>query len=356
MTRLEEALELLRQMVEIPSTEGNEKAMGDFLEAYTRSLGMEVEKQVVEGDRANIIARVTVGKGGKTVVLNSHMDVVPPADGWDTDPFQLVIKGDRAYGRGSTDAKGALTAFLMATKNIIENPGDTNGTIIFTAVVDEESFSKGARYLADHKSVQADYGIVGEPTMSNVYICHKGSIRPVIKIKGRSAHPSTPKLGISAVRVASYISTLVDEIEDVLAEQNHPIAGTPAISITMLKAGVKENVLPDTCELTIDRRMVPGEDEQEIIPLGENQWRVAGSADLEEVAEALDVELPGDEEYDTLGGLVFAQLAVIPEDGSHPEVDVCGLHIRVEELSDRRVEWATVSRLEPAHQDEEAAE
>ncbi|HJG87437.1 hemolysin family protein [Pseudoflavonifractor capillosus] len=98
------------------------------------------------------------------------------------------------------------------------------------------------------------------------------------------------------------------------------------------------------------------QDEQEIIPLGENQWRIAGSADLEEVAEALDVELPGDEEYDTLGGLVFAQLAVIPEDGSHPEVDVCGLHIRVEELSDRRVEWATVSRLEPAHQDEEAAE
>ena len=98
------------------------------------------------------------------------------------------------------------------------------------------------------------------------------------------------------------------------------------------------------------------QDEQEIIPLGENQWRVAGSADLEEVAEALDVELPGDEEHDTLGGLVFAQLAVIPEDGSHPEVDVCGLHIRVEELSDRRVEWATVSRLEPAHQDEEAAE
>ena len=57
-----------------------------------------------------------------------------------------------------------------------------------------------------------------------------------------------------------------------------------------------------------------------------------------------------------VGGLVFAQLNVIPEDGSHPEVDVCGLHIRVEELSDRRVEWATVSRLEPAHQDEEAAE
>ena len=98
------------------------------------------------------------------------------------------------------------------------------------------------------------------------------------------------------------------------------------------------------------------QDEQEIVPLGENLWRIAGSADLEEVAEALGVELPEDEEYDTLGGLVFAQLAVIPEDGSHPEVDVCGLHIRVEELNDRRVEWATVSRLEIPPQEEEKAE
>lgn len=98
------------------------------------------------------------------------------------------------------------------------------------------------------------------------------------------------------------------------------------------------------------------QDEQEIVPLGENLWRIAGSADLEEVAEALGVELPEDEEYDTLGGLVFTQLAVIPEDGSHPEVDVCGLHIRVEELSDRRVEWATVSRLEIPPQNEEKAE
>ena len=98
------------------------------------------------------------------------------------------------------------------------------------------------------------------------------------------------------------------------------------------------------------------QDEQEIIPWGENLWRIAGSADLEEVAKALDVELPEDEEYDTLGGLVFAQLPVIPEDGSHPEVDVYGLHLRVEELNDRRVEWATVSIVEPAAQEEKKAE
>lgn len=96
------------------------------------------------------------------------------------------------------------------------------------------------------------------------------------------------------------------------------------------------------------------QDKQEIIPLGENRWRVAGSAELEDIAQTLKVELPEDEEFDTLGGLVFAQLDMIPEDGSHPEVEAYGLHIRVEELSDRRVEWATVTL--PAPQPAEACD
>ena len=87
------------------------------------------------------------------------------------------------------------------------------------------------------------------------------------------------------------------------------------------------------------------QDEQDVIRLEDNLWRVAGSVELEQLAEELDVELPEDEEYDTLGGLVFSQLSVIPEDGSTLEVDVCGLHVKVEEIAERRVEWALVSRL-----------
>ena len=89
------------------------------------------------------------------------------------------------------------------------------------------------------------------------------------------------------------------------------------------------------------------QDEQEIIRLGEDKWRVAGSAELDDLAEALDMEFPEDEEAETLGGLVFAQLSVIPEDGSRPVVDADGLHIQVEELSDHRVEWAIVTKLPP---------
>ena len=95
------------------------------------------------------------------------------------------------------------------------------------------------------------------------------------------------------------------------------------------------------------------QDEQDITRLEDNLWRVAGSAELEQLAEELEIEFSEDEEYDTLGGLVFSQLSVIPEDGSQLEVDACGLHIKVEALTDRRVEWALVSKLEPVDAEEE---
>jgi len=91
------------------------------------------------------------------------------------------------------------------------------------------------------------------------------------------------------------------------------------------------------------------QEELDMIRLDDGRWRVSGSADLEELAEAMGFDLPEEEEldYDTLGGLVFSQLSVIPEDGSRPTVEVLGLRIQVEDLCDRRVEWATVEKLEP---------
>ncbi len=97
------------------------------------------------------------------------------------------------------------------------------------------------------------------------------------------------------------------------------------------------------------------QEEQEIIALDDGRWRVSGSADLEELAEAMGFQLPEDEEidYDTLGGLVFSQLSVIPEDGSRPVVEALGLRIQVEELCDRRVEWALVEKLPPVPEEAE---
>ena len=89
-------------------------------------------------------------------------------------------------------------------------------------------------------------------------------------------------------------------------------------------------------------------EEKDVEQVEPGLWRVSGACGLEQLAEALDLEFPEEEESDTLGGLVFAQLSVIPEDGSQLEVDACGLHIRVLNFTDRRVEWALVSRLAPA--------
>ena len=91
-----------------------------------------------------------------------------------------------------------------------------------------------------------------------------------------------------------------------------------------------------------------------IIQLDKARWRVSGSADLDELAEAMEFALPEDEErdYDTLGGLVFSKLSVIPEDGSRPVVEGLGLRIQVEELCDRRVEWALVEKLPPESEQE----
>ena len=95
------------------------------------------------------------------------------------------------------------------------------------------------------------------------------------------------------------------------------------------------------------------QEEKDIEKLEENLWRIAGSCELEAIAEALELEFPEDVESDTLGGLVFTQLSAIPADGSQPEVDACGLHIKVQELTDRRVEWALVSKNQPLTQDKE---
>lgn len=97
------------------------------------------------------------------------------------------------------------------------------------------------------------------------------------------------------------------------------------------------------------------EEEQEISKVGENLWRIAGSAELEDVAEALDLPLPeeDDDEYETLGGLVFSRFSVIPQDGSHPEVEAFGMHIKVQEIRNHRVEWTLVSRLPQPEPEEE---
>ncbi len=98
------------------------------------------------------------------------------------------------------------------------------------------------------------------------------------------------------------------------------------------------------------------QEEKEIEQLEENLWKISGSCPLDQVAETLDIEFDEDEESDTLGGLVYAQLSVIPKDGTQLEVEACGLHIKVTEITDRRVEWTLVSKIIPVSEEDEEEE
>jgi len=281
-----ELFQLLKKMVSFDSTDGHEAPISLFLTQYAQKMGMDLvcQQEALPGLN-NVIAVKKFGHGGKTVITNSHMDVVPPADGWKTNPYDLVIEGSRAYGRGSTDAKGPLACLTYAIKRVIEHPEGVNGTIVYTAVVDEESHSSGARKLVEHPLVRGDYCIVGEPTCSRVATSHNGSLRPVIVCEGVSAHASNPELGISAIRMAAYFSGLIDELASEIRTIVHPATGRPSISVTMIRGGVQENVIPDRCELVVDRRMVPGEKEAEL------------KARFEELCRRTEERFPGGKAY-----------------------------------------------------------
>lgn len=264
-TEIQEILEVLECMIKIPSVEGKEQPLSDYIADYTSALGMEVLQPEALPGRCNVIAKRSFGKGGKTVVLNAHMDVVPVAEGWKTDPFKMTVVDGIAYGRGVADCKGGLACLLIAVKRLIGNQEGLNGQIIYTGVIGEETNSYGARHLVKD-GLKADFCIVGEPTECKVAICHNGSIRPIIQIQGLTSHSSTPQYGINAIRIAAYISSMIDEWNQELALYKHKFeVGKPSVAITMIKGGVQENVIPDNCEIVIDRRMAPGENEEEII-------------------------------------------------------------------------------------------
>lgn len=261
-------LDLLQKMVAIPSMDGKEAGVAQLVYEFTRQIGMSAHFEEVLPERSNVIATSRLGSGGKTVVLNTHMDVVPVGDGWLTDPFQLTLKDNKAYGRGACDAKGPLVAMLMAIRRVLQAPEGLEGKIIMTAVVDEEDFSRGARTMI--KKLAGDYGIVGEPTNCRIAPCHKGSIRPVICIEGKTAHASLPHQGINAIEGAGAFIVAMRTLTESLSGIKHPLLGSPTAAITKIAGGIKENIVPDHCEMIIDRRMVPGETESEVVAMFES--------------------------------------------------------------------------------------
>ena len=138
-----------------------------------------------------------------------------------------------------------------------------SGTLLAVFVGDEEVASAGARHYAASKP-EIDFAVVGEPTSNGTVIAHKGSLRPLVRVNGVAAHSGTPDLGDNAIyRAARLIGLIEEHHANIVRRRSHPLVGAASLTVTRIRGGVADNVVPDRVELLLDRRMVPGETEAE---------------------------------------------------------------------------------------------
>jgi acetylornithine deacetylase/succinyl-diaminopimelate desuccinylase-like protein len=239
---------------------GREAEAAGFVAALLAAEGLAVELDEYKPGRVNVIGRLSNGPG-PVFAFNTHMDVVPVGGGWSGDPLRLAARDGRYYGRGTCDCKGPLAAMVEAIRMLVADRASWSGTLLAVFVADEEVASEGARRFAASRPA-IDFAVVGEPTSNQVVIAHKGSLRPLVRVEGRMAHSSTPDLGENAIYGAARIVPMVEAFHrDVVRHRTHPLVGAASLTITRCIAGVADNVVPDRCDLLLDRRMVPGEDE-----------------------------------------------------------------------------------------------
>ena len=240
---------------------GREVEAAQYLAHELRALGFSVDVPNIAEGRPNVIGRLENGEG-PVFAFNSHMDVVPAGSGWSADPFRLRRERGRLIARGACDAKGPIAGMLEAIRMLCASRARWSGTLLAVFVADEEVASRGARaYAAGRPKI--DLCIVGEPTSNTVVIAHKGSMRPVLRVKGVPAHSASPDKGDNALYRAASLLKMIEVRHRALAEVSHPLLGSPSLTVTRIHGGHADNVVPESCELLLDRRMIPGESDDE---------------------------------------------------------------------------------------------
>jgi acetylornithine deacetylase/succinyl-diaminopimelate desuccinylase family protein len=239
---------------------GHEARAAQFLRALLTVEGFEVALQEYKPARVNVVARLDNGPG-PVFAFNTHMDVVPAGEGWSSDPFVLRETDGRLYGRGACDCKGPLAAMLEAMRMLAVDRAAWSGTLLGVFVADEEIASEGAKFYAS-TAPRIDAAVIGEPTSNATFTAHKGSLRPVVRVYGVPAHSGTPHLGENAIyRAAELLGLVAQHHDKVVRHRTHPLVGAASLTVTRINGGHADNVLPGACDLLLDRRMVPGEDE-----------------------------------------------------------------------------------------------
>ena len=274
--------ELLKELIQAESTDAKgELAAAEVLfEEFTR-YGITPEIDTWNKNRANIIARVKSGGKKPAMLFACHLDVVGPGEtNWEHPPFTAVESDGKIFGRGSTDMKGGIAAVVTAIGRIAGSGRKLQGDIVFAAVAGEETNSCGAeRFIATQEGLPELLGIIlPEPTDFSVVTAHRGMLWLEVSTKGKSAHGSTPELGINAISSMRLFLNKLDNYN--IAADSHKLLGRSSMSVNTISAGKSLNVVPDKCTIGIDIRTIPGRNHKDII------------ADFEEIFAGLKSENP----------------------------------------------------------------
>jgi acetylornithine deacetylase len=232
-------LKLTRELIDVPSVTGEERAVGERLETILRSIGLTTERQPVSETRFNLLARAG---GTPGVLLCTHIDTVPPF-------FPSAETGERIFGRGACDTKGAIAAMISAAERLVLSGIRDFGLLL---VVGEETDSIGARLANERFSgIGARTIIVGEPTGSKWVRGAKGTQTVSMRFRGRAAHSAYPELGDSAI---AKMARAISRIETAPWGGSDEF-GETTVNVGVARGGVKANVIPADAEIEMIFRL-----------------------------------------------------------------------------------------------------
>jgi len=237
----------------VPGAAG-ERSIALFIADWAGRHGLDVEVIEPAPGRHSVVAVARGSGGGRSLMLNGHLDTVGVA-GMD-DPFGACVEAGRLYGRGAYDMKSGLAACLWAAVRAKERR--LRGDVIVACVADEEVASLGMHAVL--ATWGADAAIVAEPTGLDVCVAHKGFVWLEVQVQGRAAHGSRPDLGVDAIAKAGQILTGVQDLDRALREgTRHPLLGTGSVHVSRIGGGQEMSSYPERCSIGIERRIVPGE-------------------------------------------------------------------------------------------------
>jgi acetylornithine deacetylase len=267
-----------------PPQEGyREKEMADCLAGHLSALGLKVETREVRPGRPNVFGTLTGRKGQATLMLAGHLDTARTT-GY-PEAYTVKVESGRMHGRGACDMKAALAAYLGVVKALRETGTRLKGHLIICGIVDEEYQMLGSKAIGQGGRM-ADQGIIGEPTHLSVCPANKGRVSTKIITRGRAAHSSVPEQGINAIdKISKVIQAFHDYNQELLGRTPHPLCGHGRFTPGVIRGGVQVNMVPDYCELEVDRRTLPGESRESVYAEFHERIRRAAAGDSDFVYE-----------------------------------------------------------------------